>query len=314
MGIHGELSPYDAQDAAAFVELMRRLKERSGLTFRELEERAARGGDTLARSTLADILRRTSLPRPDVLEAFVRACGDGQRVGVWLDARERLEVRERLAARTPAAPAPEAPPPDTEAVGARSRPGLDRRRTVLVTGLAIPVLGLALWGVLSGGSDGSDGSGAPDGKAGPADGWVTIRPVQAPDLCLTDGRDPDKAYGSAIAVQLPCAQSTVPRTYLEPAGESLYRIQWHHPSEGKGCLAIRSEDPVKGTLEPMNDCTKGTLFRLAPDTTDGVKGYRLRPAHGTTCVGTGDNATDGAPAVEERCADTADQLFLIWKD
>ncbi|MFE2671379.1 helix-turn-helix domain-containing protein [Streptomyces mirabilis] len=54
---------------------MRRLKERSGLTYRELEVKAARNGDMLARSTLADVLGRTNLPRPDVLAAFVRACG-----------------------------------------------------------------------------------------------------------------------------------------------------------------------------------------------------------------------------------------------
>ncbi|CAM5270910.1 hypothetical protein SALBM217S_03965 [Streptomyces griseoloalbus] len=86
MGNLRELSPYAAEDAAGFVESMRRLKELSGMTFRELEEQAGRNGDVLARSTLADVLRRDRLPRPDVLAAFVRACGDGQRVGDWLDA------------------------------------------------------------------------------------------------------------------------------------------------------------------------------------------------------------------------------------
>ncbi|MEU9602425.1 hypothetical protein AB0E06_37215 [Streptomyces sp. NPDC048109] len=90
MGNLGEPSPYDAHDAAGFVESMRQLKEHSGRTYRELEEQAARNGDVLARSTLADILRRTSLPRPNVLTVFVRACGDGQRVGAWLDARDRI--------------------------------------------------------------------------------------------------------------------------------------------------------------------------------------------------------------------------------
>lgn len=89
MGNPGELSPYEAQDTAGFIESMQQLKERSGLTYRELEERAARSGDVLARSTLADTLRRTSLPSPDVLAAFFRACGDEQRVGAWLDARDR---------------------------------------------------------------------------------------------------------------------------------------------------------------------------------------------------------------------------------
>ncbi|MFD5103718.1 helix-turn-helix domain-containing protein, partial [Streptomyces albidochromogenes] len=90
MGNREDPWPYEAQDAAGFVKSMRQLKERAGLTYRELEERAARNGDVLARSTLADILRRESLPRPDLLAAFVRACGDERRAGAWLDARDRI--------------------------------------------------------------------------------------------------------------------------------------------------------------------------------------------------------------------------------
>ncbi|MFD9391016.1 ATP-binding protein [Streptomyces sp. NPDC060000] len=104
MGNLGELSPYEARDAAGFVESMQQLKKRSGLTYRALEEQAARNGDVLARSTLADILRRTSLPHPDLLAAFVRACGDGHRVGAWLDAGN--QVRRRLAEEADSAPGP----------------------------------------------------------------------------------------------------------------------------------------------------------------------------------------------------------------
>ncbi|MFF9063604.1 hypothetical protein ACF09K_33710 [Streptomyces sp. NPDC014882] len=52
----GELSPQDTRNAAEFVELLRRLKEQSGLTYRQIEERAAESGEVLARSTLADVL------------------------------------------------------------------------------------------------------------------------------------------------------------------------------------------------------------------------------------------------------------------
>jgi hypothetical protein len=69
-------------------------------------------------------------------------------------------------------------------------------------------LALAAWGLLSGDSaePGTPASPAPSSRT-PADGWVTIRPARTPDLCLTDGRDRDGAYDSAIAVQLPCAQA-----------------------------------------------------------------------------------------------------------
>ncbi|WP_327318031.1 helix-turn-helix transcriptional regulator [Streptomyces sp. NBC_01235] len=338
MGNLGELSPYEARDAVGFVASMQRLKERAGLTYRELEERAARNGDVLARSTLADILRRTSLPRPDVLAAFVRACGDGQRVDAWLDARERIAAglaagAEPSTVSGPGQEAEDGPAPRTEDSPA-ARPRRATGRTVVLTaGLVVPLLALAVWGLFPGGSDGSkgsrnsaDSSGAPavpgsaaavSGAASraPVDGWVTVRPVRTPDLCLTDGRDRGGAYGSAVAVQLPCARATVPRTYLEPFGEGLYRIQWHHPQLGKGCLTIMSTGPVKGMLEPRNDCGQATLFRVEAASADDAGGFRLRPAHGSTCIGmAGDDSTVGAEAVEERCTGAADQRFLIRAD
>ncbi|WP_405593189.1 XRE family transcriptional regulator [Streptomyces sp. NBC_01190] len=313
VGDLGELSPYEARDAAGFVELMQQLKELSGLTYRELEERAARSGDVLARSTLADILRRTTPPRPDVLAAFVRACGDGPRVGSWLDARDRIVADiSAVSAEAPGSEAGAEVSPAGESAGARPR--RTRGRTVvLACGLVTPLFALAVWGLVR---DDSDDAGAPAAAAtaawAPADGWVTIRPAHTPDLCLTDGRDRAGAYTSAVAVQLPCARATVPRTYLEPVGEGLYRIQWHHPVEGKGCLTVLSTGPVKGMLEPRNNCAQGTLFRVETSAADSAGGFLLRPAGSDTCIGiAGDDTVVGAEAIEERCTGAADQRFLI---
>ncbi|WSQ08955.1 hypothetical protein OG604_14915 [Streptomyces sp. NBC_01231] len=209
----GELSPYEARDAVVFIELMQQLKERSGQTFRELEERAARNGDVLARSTLADILRRKSLPRPEVLAAFVRACGDGQRVGLWLDARDRIAALPAAASDTETTAGPKgAADPAVQPQLQRTtglRPRRARVRAVaLTTALMVLLLALAVWRTLL---IDSDDAGAPAVSAttsrAPADGWVTIRPARTPDLCLTDGRDRRGAYASAVAVQLPCAQA-----------------------------------------------------------------------------------------------------------
>jgi hypothetical protein len=73
---------------------MRRLKEQAGLTYRQLEASAERSGDVLARSTVADALRRDSLPRAEVVAAFVRACGRGEDTDTWLEARARLAAAE----------------------------------------------------------------------------------------------------------------------------------------------------------------------------------------------------------------------------
>ncbi|WP_433651738.1 RICIN domain-containing protein [Micromonospora zamorensis] len=88
----GELRPDEATDPAEFVDMLRQLKDRSRLTYRQLEQRAAATGDVLARSTAADILRRSTLPRPEVVAAFVRACGAEDQVETWLRARHRLAV------------------------------------------------------------------------------------------------------------------------------------------------------------------------------------------------------------------------------
>ncbi|MEV0265428.1 XRE family transcriptional regulator [Streptomyces sp. NPDC050617] len=352
MGGPGELSPRDARDAAAFVELMRRLKERSGLTYRELEERAARRGDVLARSTLADVLRRGSLPRADVVAAFVRACGDERTDGGgrWVDAW--LEVRARLAEEVEAVPAGDAAAvsvaaPSAEAIetaesadtadtvesaetAAQSPPeatgatesGPSRTKVRLVTltaALMVPLIASVIWVLLPGSSGAGDASssGAPTvtastAPAAPVDGWATIRPARAPALCMTDGRDRGGAYGSAVAVQLPCAKATVPRTYLEPAGEGLYRIQWHHPQMGKGCLTVVGDGPVKGMLEPRNDCAQATLFRLEAIAADSADGFLIRPADSGRCVGIADSvAAEGAEAVEQRCTGAIGQRFLI---
>ncbi|MFV8131157.1 XRE family transcriptional regulator [Streptomyces syringium] len=105
MGSPGESAPHGARDAAEFVAAMRQLKARSGLTFRQLEERAAARGEVLARSTLADALRHDALPRVETLTAFLRACGEEHDAGAWLEARKRLSVADV----PPGEPAPERP-------------------------------------------------------------------------------------------------------------------------------------------------------------------------------------------------------------
>lgn len=158
------------------------------------------------------------------------------------------------------------------------------------------------------------GGSAPSSRL-PADGWVTVRAARTPDLCLTDGRDRAGAYPNAIAVQRPCSRAAVPPTCLEPVGEGLYRVQWHHPVEGKGCLTVMSAGPVKGMLEPRNNCARATLFHLDPVSTTGAKGFRLRSADTGRCIGiAGNDTAEEAEATEDQCTGAADQSFLIRTD
>jgi hypothetical protein len=79
--------------AAELVAAMRWLKSWSGLSYRQLERHAAKRGLALPRSTLTNALHRQTLPREDLLAAFVRACGHGEgEVARWVAARRRLAV------------------------------------------------------------------------------------------------------------------------------------------------------------------------------------------------------------------------------
>ncbi|MEV5886983.1 RICIN domain-containing protein [Streptomyces sp. NPDC052020] len=147
---------------------------------------------------------------------------------------------------------------------------------------------------------------------GLAEGWSTIRPVGAPGLCLTEGRARSGAYGSAVAVQRPCATATPPRTYLQSAGNGLYRIQWHHPEFGVGCLTVMSGGPVPGMLEPWDDCARATQFHVEPVDSPVFGGYRFRVSGSSLCLGIVNGETvAGAEAVQAACAGRADQEFFV---
>lgn len=94
-------SPTAADDDAAFIAELRRLKTWSGLSFRQLERRAAAGGDTLPASTAATMLGRNRLPREELVVTFVQACGlSGQEVLPWLTTRAMIADGTRAAAQT----------------------------------------------------------------------------------------------------------------------------------------------------------------------------------------------------------------------
>ncbi|GAA3201500.1 hypothetical protein GCM10010451_60000 [Streptomyces virens] len=309
MGSQKGLRPEDAGDAAEFVALMRRAKERSGLTYRELEQRAARHGDVLARSTLANALARHALPRPDLVAAFVRACEGEDQVERWLAARDRL------AEAAPRTAAPEAPaaPRTAGALAARwfTGPGRVRR----VTGMTAVGLAVATAAVLALSFPGDDDR-AQRGEPVGADGPVRIRPVLSPGLCLTDGHTRDGRYPSEVAVHRPCAGAEPPVTRLVPAGNGTYRVSWYHPEHGTGCLVVLTTAPARDLLEPRNDCTAGTRFRV--ERVHGGDGadtdadeYVLRVDAGR-CLGAADaEPAEGTEAVVRACTDAPAQRYLI---
>ncbi|MGI5350751.1 helix-turn-helix domain-containing protein [Streptomyces sp. CA-250714] len=171
-----------AQDVSEFLECLRQLKEASGLTLRQLEERAAAAGDYLPRSTLSSMLSGRRPPRPELLAAFVRACGHERNLAEWVRTRDALAQGEggdaegSTGGAAPAdaagssgsaaldgaaatsAPAGTAGPPATAAAAPRIR-RLPRHflRPRLLVPLSVAVLLAATAGVLGTRGDGSGG-------------------------------------------------------------------------------------------------------------------------------------------------------------
>ncbi|MFJ7334240.1 helix-turn-helix domain-containing protein [Streptomyces sp. NPDC101110] len=322
-------SPLEACSAAEFVACLRRLKEQAGLTYRQLEANAEQQGDVLARSTAADVLRRDSLPRAEVVAAFVRACGRGE------DASDWLAARNRLAAAGPPRPE-EAPAPEPSRRSWGAGPMRNRRVLAASAGAALLLAAVGAWALLP--REGGDrdaatraagavphriSSPSPDSTTavdGPAPGRSRIRPALAPGLCVTEGHDRKGRYRSQVAVQRPCADATPPQLSLVTVGTTgSYYLQWRHPVYGDGCLtALGSGHVVEGMLEPWpwESCSADRTsqhFFFEPVGDARADGYRVHVVQNGMCLGVNgaDDRTAGAEITQQRCTGARDQEFLV---
>lgn len=299
----------DVNDTETLIARLQDLRARSGLSYRQMEQRAAARGDVLPRSTVADLLRRQTLPRPDMLRAFVRACDDDHRLDQWLAARDRLV----------AAPADASPPavPEPAVAGRAHRLRLPHVRPEYRAAIALALVAAAVFagaGKYLAGPAGEvvrpTGPGVLAESPAPVpDGWTRIRPLRNPDLCLTEGRDRSGRYAGAVAAQRPCDEALPPRTYVRAVAGGMHQVEWHHPSKGVGCLTLIQD----GLMEPWDDCHVDTAvqgFRLEPSGA-AASAFRLRLT-GDRCLGIrGEETAGGAEVVAQACAPGAHQIFLI---
>ncbi|TQM84037.1 helix-turn-helix protein [Saccharothrix saharensis] len=289
-------------DAAAFVAALRELRQRSGLTLRGLEEKAAAQGEVLARSTVADMLRKDSLPRPELLAAYVRACGVDE-PEPWLRARERLAAGV-------VAPA----------AGTSPGPAPWQRPSLVLTAVVVAAL-VATAVVLQRDAPTASDPAADRRTSGPGRDLLPLPPggsqvrvhaADAPGLCLTEGRDSTGRYPHAVAALRPCPE-TGPRVFLDPVDDGTAAIQWEHPVDRDiGCLTVMRSGPAADLLEPRSHCAGDDLDQLFQ--VERVEGdrFRFRSADGSACVGLrGGAVAEGAEAVREPCADSPGQEFTV---
>ncbi|MFC8301601.1 helix-turn-helix domain-containing protein [Micromonospora orduensis] len=311
-------------NAGEFVAALRALRLWSGLSYRELAAKAQASGGSLPPSTITSMLGRNTLPRAPLITTFVHACGlDQDTADRWVAVRNSIAIGSEHPASAPPPELLESPPGSgTEQTPADLQVKRRSRSRPVVIGLGITlVLMISIAAFLLPERDGSQHDGVvavpelpstPTGAvAVPPNGWVRIRPVSAPHLCLTDGRVRDRRYVPLVAVQRRCDAVAPQGTMLESVGGDLYRIQWHHPDYGKGCLKALSDGPGIGLLEPMDECLQGSRFHLEPSAPYGSNRYVLR-VDGQGCVGIRDSdASEGVEAVMERCVGRGGQVFLI---
>ncbi|NXY96430.1 RICIN domain-containing protein [Streptomyces sp. BR123] len=305
-----------------FIAALRALKARSGLTLRDLESRAAARGDVLPRSTVADVLRKQTLPRREWVAAFVRACDDQDRLGEWLGAWQRLANEGPETSPTDADPSSDA---DTPRAAPRARAaGTKRRKRMLIVAAALALAGATAAGTLVANGLTTTSGPRTAGAAGArlaglfplksAGSWALIRPAQATELCLTAGRERSGRYPSEVAVQRPCTDPG-PRTFLQPVADGLTTIKWEHPvDKGMGCLTVMDSGIAEGLVEPRESCQPdkdGQLFRIE-SVGAAAEGFRLRRGRSDLCLGIRDGAAgSGVELVQESCGSQPGQRFLI---
>ncbi|WP_309053922.1 hypothetical protein [Streptomyces sp.] len=332
--------PREAGSTAEFLAGLQALKDWSGLTYRELSARAGERGDVLPRSTVANMLARTTLPREELLTVFVRACGaPSGALEDWLAVRKELAlhgVYEPRPQEPPAAGAPgalensETPEaregPEIPGTGERGErreagetgegaaPARARMARVLVGAVALAGLVLAALSVITFVRDGGAAHPPRSGPGpAPAAGDVTIR-VVGPDLCLGERR----GTRSGQIHQLPCAEVEVPRYSLKDLGGGRWRIVSDHADLGIGCSGIPSGGRIPDAAFEDSECgdpSRVESFTLEPYGSP-VRGHRIVPAGSATpgsCVTVvGDRAAAGARLAQAPCApDAAGQLFAF---
>ncbi|MFK4223334.1 RICIN domain-containing protein [Streptomyces sp. NPDC019890] len=319
--------PELAQNSAEFVAQMQALKEWSGLTYRELTARADAAGDVLPRSTVANMLSRSTVPREELVAAFARACGCGPgATETWLRVRKELARRERQSLEVPEYDVGDMEP----GPGAEEPPPAQPRRPWLVRAVlpsAVAVLGVAALAVTLATRD-SDASKEEGRKQRPSaaktekpvtylppgpprPGRLQIRAVHS-GLCLAeDGGQNGQLY------QQPCAPGTIPRFSLKQVGPG-WRIVTFHKTYGEGCTGVMEKSTEIGAPVEDQECGKrgpAEAFRFEPVGTP-VRGYRLRPVHTGLCAGV-ENAVTRSGAEIRQLACTEDgkgQLFAFERE
>ncbi|MCP2322919.1 hypothetical protein HDA40_001426 [Hamadaea flava] len=275
------IDPSSATTAAEFVELLRRVRISSELSYRQIAQRARAHGVALPISTLATALNRDTMPRPEVVTAMLLACGcSREELARWLTVRRRIVLGPLSTADRPEPDRAEPNPPSPDEV----KPDEAESRETLATPVAMDLQNrwrrlrarVPLWAILAVAIAVSAGGalwsadrthhaatsppvGSPPATGSPspiiAAESIRVRPMTGAG-CLSE-RSGTTGY---LFIE-PCEQA-FPALSTEPADGGAFRIRTDHPEFGPGCMGV---DPVATDDRPSDGyCpdVKHQLFTL----------------------------------------------------
>ncbi|GAB3901978.1 XRE family transcriptional regulator [Microbispora bryophytorum] len=275
--------PDGVTTAAEFVAALGRLRQWSGLTYRQLTAAAKASGDVLPPSTIAGALGRTTLPREEFVAAFVRACGLGEAETVrWVAHRKRLAAgMARPADPHDAAAGPDRPAVPPEQPGPDGRPDQADR-------------------VEPGRLDGREQTGPPD-SAGPGD------PTEPADPA---GPGADAVRPHTRALRRFVIAGAVVLVLLLATGTVLSQLRVSWAGGGARPSAFPTATTGSGLTPPSAAPAAGS-GRTPPD-----GWYHIVPSHVADrdlCIGEGrerNRRTDRPLAVQRSCRDIVPDTYV----
>ncbi|WP_329453639.1 helix-turn-helix domain-containing protein (plasmid) [Streptomyces sp. NBC_01724] len=330
----------DVASITEFVAEMRRLREASGLTIREIEQLSQDRGEFLARSTLSSTLNRTTLPRESVVVSLVRVCGGtDDDVAAWLANRSRLA--------NPVSGQGQSPVPEPEDTAGRGDRGWRRRIWSAAALVPVCIAGTAVAAALSMGqapkNDDAPGRGPLPSTARPGTAHPSAdppRPEKGPldngryRIHTADGRclreKPGKRQGASTGhyfYATSCANgasSVIVRRWSDGTYKIMFDGNEEH-DEPKRCLGVVNAGINDGASVSIQYCGQHALpeaeqFRVEPSERY-AHAYTLRASHlarfaatQDLCIGSprGDT-TKWANLFQLECEDEPGKSFTFQK-